>query len=122
MKLNYQNLKIIQVKIKKEMNDLHQDCDSIIRSLKQLCMSTHNGPEGLYNEYSLSEELINHLLKNPIISKNKWYKKFYKWEAYVKNDILDNRYDNDIDYWEKYIDNFDDRMDLIFDFAEIIFK
>lgn len=101
----------------------------IVTSLLKLrdCSSTfYDGPEGVYNEYSLICELIHHINNEPKITKEIWYDYFYFWEKYVKQDVqlrIENVENNDdIYFWKDYLDDFLDRMDLIYDLAEIIFK
>ena len=95
--------------------------ENIIHNLRQVGKQCYtNGPEGVYNEYSLVNELINHLLGKPNMTKTEWYKHYKIWLEYVKdevNSIDDEEYEN---YWLTFIENYLDRMDVIYDFAEII--
>lgn len=81
--------------------------------------------EGVYNEYSLIDELINHINNKPKLSKTQWYESFEIWENFVKKDIkrlIENNQNENIEEFEDYLEEFLDRMDLIYDFAELIFK
>ena len=89
--------------------------NNIINSLKTIRHSSCDGPEGLYNEYSLVRELINHLLDIPTMTEEQWYIHFQNWERYIREEPY---YDNDDTWFYACID----QLDLIYDFAEIIFK
>lgn len=89
--------------------------ENIISALEELGKKSYfNGPEGVYNEYSLVNELINHLLGKPTINKDEWYNHYEFWLKYVREN---NSFNN-----EWYYDIFLDRMKVIDDFAEIILK
>lgn len=99
--------------------------ENLIDNLKDIGKKTYKTTkEGLYNEYSLTNELINHIQHHPVISKDEWIKHFYKWLDYVRDDIDRIMEDDDDleDEWMRYLETFLDRMDLIFDYAEIIFR
>jgi hypothetical protein len=97
--------------------------DNIIATLQEVGKKSYEyGPEGVYNEYSLVNELINHLLEKPKISKDEWYMHYEFWLKFVKEDIRsidDLEYE---EYWDKYIEKFLDRMEVIEAFAEIILR
>lgn len=95
--------------------------NEIVQSLFTLRNVSHDGPEGFYNEHSLIDELLNHLNEKPKMSPEDWYDNFYTWEKYVKRDVR-SRFQENFDYWNRYLDNFFDRMDFIHDLAELIFK
>jgi hypothetical protein len=92
--------------------------ENIINTLEIIGKKTYKyGPEGIYNEYSLVNELINHLLGKPNISKEEWYIHYEFWVKFVREDIrsLNN---SEYEEYEKFLD----RMDVIYDFAEFILR
>ncbi len=97
------------------MNDL-------VENLLNISTITHWGPEGIYNEKSLIDELINHVLNKPTICKELWYEYFLLWEKYVQTDVTDKYNTTHNEAWFDYLENFLDRMDLIYDYSVLIFK
>lgn len=93
--------------------------NQLIKTISELGKNSHDGPEGLYNEFSLANELINHLIGKGTIDKDIWYDSFYIWENYVTEDISVN-YDDD--EWNEYLDLFNERMDLLYDISLLVFK
>ena len=92
------------------------DNNILISHLKELGKNSYDGPEGIYNEYSLTEELVNHLNGRPTISIELWDQYYELWRKYIKEKLYFER------SYNTELELFLEKMELIYDFSKLVFK